>query len=114
MPKPVPTTMVKQPSQSPANPNASDQERQPTTSIAGIPAAALPAVDRARADLAQQLGVDTGTIEVIGVRQQYRPTGASDSPGQVNGWQIQLAVGGTRYSYRVDAQGKLSRAAPRE
>jgi hypothetical protein len=53
-------------------------------------------------------------IEVVGVRQQYRPTGASDSPGQVNGWQIQLAVGGTRYSYRVDAQGKLSRAAPRE
>ena len=110
MPKPVPTTASTPTArQSPANPNPPAQPRQPTTSIVGIPAAALPAVERARADLAQQLGIATETIEVLGVQQRYRPSAPSDSPGQADGWQIQLAAGGTRYSYRVDAQGKPSR-----
>jgi len=115
MPKPVPTTLAAQPTpQSPGSADAPSRERQPTASIVGIPAAAQPAVDLARADLAQQLGVAVEMTEVVGVRQQYLSTGTSDSPGRADGWRIQLATGNTRYGYHVDAQGKLSRIAPRE
>ena len=115
MPKPVPTDAATQPApRLLASADAPNQNSQPTASAAGIPAAAQPAVDRARADLAQQLGVAVEMIEILGVRQQYRSTGTSDSPGRADGWQIQLATGNIRYSYHVDAHGKLSRVAPRE
>jgi hypothetical protein len=72
-----------------------------------IPAAAQLALDRARAHLAQQLGVAADTIEVLGVQKQYKSTGASESPGQANGWRIRLAAGNSVYTYWVDPQGKL-------
>jgi len=79
------------------------------TPAANSSPAAQRAAELARADLAQRLGVDTTAIELLGVEQRWKPTGASDSAGQANGWSIDLAVGAKRYRYQVDAQGQLRR-----
>ena len=107
-----PTADAPQPApRAPSGPNPRDRERQPSATIAGIPADARPAVDRARADLAQRAGISVEAVEVLAVRRQYRASGTSDSPGRTDGWQILLAAGDARYGYRVDAQGKLSRTS---
>jgi hypothetical protein len=88
-------------------------QRKPAPSMALVPATAKPAVERARADMAQRLGVAADTIEVVGVQQLFTSSGASDSPGQASGWRIRLAAGNAAYIYQVDAHNKLRLIDPR-
>jgi CO/xanthine dehydrogenase Mo-binding subunit len=85
---------------------AVDSEKAPAASSSP---AAQRAAELARADLARRLGVDTTEIELLGVQQRWKPTGASDTAGQANGWSIDLAVGAKRYRYQVEAHGQLRR-----
>ena len=68
------------------------------------------AVESAKADLAERLGVSEDEIELSGVNDQDFPDMALGSPekgemsGQMisSGWEIKLNAGGKTYDYRAD------------
>jgi hypothetical protein len=68
------------------------------------------AVEQAKRDLAQRLGVDLDEVREIGVTEREFPDMALGAPadgemsGQMisSGWEINLEAGGKNYEYRAD------------
>lgn len=77
---------------------------EPTSVDLRLPEAGQQAVARARADLAQRLGVSPENIELLSA--QHRVTAKASVDGA--GWHISLISGEQRYSYQVNAAGRLS------
>src|SRR4029079_2577667 len=88
-------------------------DERSSTRVPSDAAAARAATDRARADLAQELGVAQSTIEVLGVQPRYGASTTSDNAGPPNGWNIRLGVGENVYLYQVDGRGALKQVPVR-
>lgn len=68
------------------------------------------AVERAKMDLANRLGITQTDIDVASVEEKEFPNMSLDAPADdempaqmiSNGWQIKLKAGGLDYDYRAD------------
>jgi hypothetical protein len=80
-----------------------------------------PAVAGAVAALAQSLGISPSDIQVVDFQTAIWPDGClglggpgdACAVGEVSGWQVTLAVGGSHYEVRTDDLGQVARWAGR-
>ncbi len=68
------------------------------------------AIERAKADLAERLGIEAAEVREAGVTDEEFPDGAlgAAADGEMSaqmisdGWRIELSAGGETYEYRAD------------